>query len=215
MHKLLHFVLPSIVMMVFTSIYGAVDGLFVSNYAGRTPFAAVSLIMPFIMILGAVGFMIGTGGSALTARTMGEGKKELADRYFSMSVIFTIISGVIISLFGFVYMRPIASLLGATAEMIDDCVLYGRILMCSTTLYMLQNVFQSFLVTAGKPKLGLKFTAAAGIANMLLDALFLGVFGYGIAGAAAATVISECIGGLLPLFYFLRKNDDTCGSGGL
>ena len=205
--KLIHFVLPSIAMMVFPSVYGVVDGLFVSNYAGKTPFAAVNLILPFVMILGSVGFMIGTGGSALTARTMGEGKKEQAERYFSMAVIFTMISGVIISIMGFVFMRKIAWLLGATAEMIDDCVLYGRILMISTTMYMLQNVFQAFLVTAGKPKLGLKITALAGIANMILDAVFLGVFGWGVAGAAAASVISEFMGGLLPLFYFLQKND--------
>ncbi|NCB32855.1 MAG: MATE family efflux transporter, partial [Erysipelotrichia bacterium] len=152
-------------------------------------------------------FMIGSGGSALTARTMGEGKKELAERYFSMAVIFTVICGIVISILGFVYMRKIAWLLGATAEMIDDCVLYGRILMISTTVFMLQNVFQAFLVTAGKPKMGLMITAAAGITNVILDGLFLGVFGWGIAGAASASVISEFIGGLLPLFYFIRKND--------
>ncbi|MCH4207922.1 MAG: MATE family efflux transporter [Solobacterium sp.] len=205
--KLFRFVLPSIIMMVFTSIYGVVDGLFVSNYVGKTPFAAVNLIMPFIMILGAVGFMIGTGGSALTARTLGEGKKELADRYFSMAVLLTIVSGITISVLGLIFLEPIAYWMGATADMIDYCLLYGRILLCSTTMYMLQNVFQSFLVAAEKPKLGLIFTIAAGVTNMVLDALFMAVFNWGLAGAAAATVISESIGGLLPLIYFLRKNN--------
>lgn len=206
--KLLRFVFPSIVMMVFTSIYGVIDGLFVSNFAGKTAFAAVNLIMPFIMILGGMGFMIGTGGTALVARVLGEGNPQKANRYFSMLVYLTIAMGVVLSVIGIVFMRPVAKLLGATPDMIGDCVLYGRIVIGFTTAFMLQNVFQSFLVAAEKPKLGLAATVAAGLTNAALDALFIAGFGWETAGAALATGISQCVGGLLPLFYFLSSNAD-------
>lgn len=182
--RLFRFVLPSIVMMVFTSIYGVVDGLFVSNFAGKTAFASINLIMPFLIILGAMGFMLGTGGTALVSRVLGEGDKEHANKYFSM-----------ITLFGI--------LLGATEAMVDDCVLYGRIVVCFLTSFMLQNMFQSFLIAAERPKFGLLITLAAGVTNMVLDALFVGVFRWGIAGAAIATGISQTVGGVVPLMYFL------------
>ena len=204
--KLLRFVLPSIVMMIFTSIYGVVDGLFVSNFAGKTPFAAINLIMPFIMVLGGIGFMIGTGGTALVSKVMGEGDAEKANRYFSMMILFTAIVGVILTVFGLVFMRPVALFLGATEEMLPDCVLYGRIVIGFTGAFMLQNVFQSFLIAAEKPKLGLLATVAAGVTNMALDALFIAGFGWGVAGAAIATGLSQCVGGLFPLIYFLRPN---------
>ena len=205
--KLLNFVLPSIVMMVFTSIYGVVDGLFVSNYAGKTAFAAINLVMPFIMVLGGMGFMIGTGGTALVAKVLGEGEKEEANRYFSMMVLVTLLLGVALSVVGVIFMRPVSRLLGATEAMMDDCVLYGRIIIAFTFTFMLQNVFQSFLIVAEKPKLGLGVTVAAGVTNMVLDALFVGGFGWGIAGAAVATGLSQCVGGILPLIYFLRPNN--------
>lgn len=205
--KLLHFCLPPVVMMVFTSIYGVVDGLFVSNFVGKIPFAAINLVMPFIMILGGFGFMIGTGGSALVAKTAGEGEKEKANRYFTMMIIFTLICGIALSVIGIVFMRPISYLLGATEAMIEDCVLYGRVVLCFNTAFMLQSVFQTFLATAEKPKLGLAATVAAGVINMALDALFVAGFRWGVAGAALATGISQCIGGILPLVYFLRPND--------
>ena len=205
--KLLNFVLPSIVMMVFTSIYGVVDGLFVSNYAGKTAFAAINLIMPFIMVLGGMGFMIGTGGTALVAKVLGEGEKKEANRYFSMMVLVTLLLGVALSVVGVIFMRPVSRLLGATEAMMDDCVLYGRIVIAFTFTFMLQNVFQSFLIVAEKPKLGLAVTVAAGVTNMVLDALFVGGFGWGIAGAAVATGLSQCVGGILPLIYFLRPNN--------
>ena len=205
--KLLNFVLPSIVMMVFTSIYGVVDGLFVSNYAGKTAFAAINLVMPFIMVLGGMGFMIGTGGTALVAKVLGEGEKEEANRYFSMMVLVTLLLGVALSVVGVIFMRPVSRLLGATEAMMDDCVLYGRIVIAFTFTFMLQNVFQSFLIVAEKPKLGLGVTVAAGVTNMVLDALFVGGFGWGIAGAAVATGLSQCVGGILPLIYFLRPNN--------
>ena len=204
--KLLRFTLPSIVMMVFTSIYGVVDGLFVSNFVGKTPFAAVNLVMPFIMIFGGIGFMFGTGGSALVAKTMGEGDKHRANRYFTMMIVVTLICGVIISTVGVIYMEPISVFLGADEEMLADCVLYGRIVLAFNTAFMLQNVFQSFLIAAEKPKLGLWITVAAGVTNMVLDALFMAVFGWGVAGAAIATGISQIVGGVLPLVYFLRPN---------
>ena len=205
--KLLRFTLPSICMMVFTSIYGVVDGLFVSNFAGKTPFAAINLVMPFIMILGGMGFMIGTGGTALVSKLLGEGKKDEAHSTFSMMVLFTLLLGLVLSAVGFLTMRPVSYFLGATDAMIDDCVLYGRIVTGFTFAFMLQNVFQSFFIAAEKPRLGLIVTVAAGVTNMALDALFIAVFDWGVAGAAIATGLSQCVGGVLPLIYFLRPDD--------
>ena len=204
--RLLRFVLPSIVMMVFTSIYGVVDGFFVSNFAGKTAFASINLVMPFIMVLGGMGFMVGTGGTALVSKVLGEGNLERANRYFSMMVLFTLAMGVVLSVIGVVLMPQMARLLGATDEMLADCVLYGRIVTGFTVAFMLQNVFQSFLIAAEKPKLGLVVTVAAGVTNMVLDAVFVGVFHWGVAGAAIATGLSQSVGGVLPLLYFLRPN---------
>lgn len=206
-NKLLRFTFPSIVMMVFTSIYGVVDGFFVSNFAGKTAFASVNLIFPFIMILGGMGFMIGTGGTALVSLVLGTGNREKANRYFSMLIWFTLLLGILLSALGLIFTRPVAMLLGATPEMLPDCILYGRIVISFTVTFMLQNVFQSFLIAAEKPKLGLAVTVSAGVTNMVLDALFVGVFRWSVAGAALATGLSQCVGGLLPLFYFLRPNN--------
>lgn len=204
--KLLRFVFPSIIMMIFTSIYGVVDGLFVSNFSGKTSFAAINLIMPFVMVLGGIGFMIGTGGTALVSKVLGEREPEKANRYFSMMILFTVIVGVLLTVFGVTFMEPVALFLHATPQMLPDCVLYGRIVIGFTTAFMLQNVFQSFLIAAEKPKLGLAATVAAGVTNMALDALFIAGFHWGVAGAAIATGISQCVGGLFPLIYFLRPN---------
>lgn len=204
--KLLSFCLSPIIMMIFTSIYGVVDGFFISNYVGKTPFAAVNLVMPFIMILGGVGFMIGTGGSALIAKTLGEGNQEKANCYFTMLIKLTVVLGILLSLLGIVFIRPISYLLGATDAMIEDCVVYGRSVLLFNTAFMLQNVFQTFLAAAEKPKLGLVITTTAGVTNMALDALFIAVFQWGVAGAAIATGIGQCVGGLLPLIYFIRPN---------
>ena len=193
-------------MMIFTSIYGVVDGLFVSNFVGKTAFAAINLVMPFIMILGGVGFMIGTGGSALVAKTLGQQEPEDANRYFSMMIILTVLSGAVLTAIGLIFMRPISYLLGATDAMIDDCVRYGRTVLAFVIAFMLQNVFQSFLITAEKPRLGLLATVAAGVTNMALDALFIAGFKWGVVGAAVATGLSQCVGGVLPLIYFLRPN---------
>lgn len=204
--KLLRFVFPSIIMMVFTSIYGVVDGLFVSNFAGKTAFASINLVMPFVMILGGIGFMIGTGGTALVSKVLGEGKKEKANEIFTMMIIFTLLLGALLSVIGVVSMPWVADFLGATEEMMADCVVYGRIVTGFTVAFMLQNVFQSFLIAAEKPKLGLLATVLAGITNMALDAIFIIVFKWGVAGAAIATGLSQCVGGIFPLIYFLRKN---------
>lgn len=204
--KLLRFVLPSIVMMIFTSIYGVVDGLFVSNYVGKTAFAAVNLIMPFLMAISALGFMIGTGGSAIVAKTLGEGKKKQANEYFSILVYLTLIGGIVLSALGILFSPLIARGLGADGALLTNCVLYARITLLSMPAFMLQNVFQSFFVTAEKPKLGLGVIVIAGVTNMVLDFLLVGVFQIGLAGAAFATVTSECIGGLFPILYFARKN---------
>lgn len=204
--KLLRFVFPSIIMMVFTSIYGVVDGLFVSNFAGKTAFASINLVMPFVMILGGIGFMIGTGGTALVSKVLGEGKKEKANKIFTMMIIFTLLLGALLSVIGVISMPWVAKFLGATEEMMADCVLYGRIVTGFTVAFMLQNVFQSFLIAAEKPKLGLLATVLAGITNMALDAIFIIVFKWGVAGAAIATGLSQCVGGIFPLIYFSRKN---------
>lgn len=193
-------------MMIFTSVYGVVDGFFVSNYVGKTPFAAVNLIMPVIMILGGFGFMIGTGGSALVAKTLGEKDSENANRYFTMMIKLTVELGILLSVIGIVFMRPVAKLLGASDEMIGQCVVYGRTVLAFNTFFMLQNTFQTFLTAAEKPKLGLAVTVAAGLANMVLDFLFIAVFKWGVFGAALATGMSYVIGGLLPFIYFLRPN---------
>lgn len=205
--RLFRFVIPSIGMMIFTSIYGVVDGFFVSNYVGKTEFAAVNLIMPFPMLLGAFGFMIGTGGSTLVAMTLGQGKKKEANEIFSMLNKVLIIAGIIVSIIGIIFTREIALFLGATDDLVEHCVVYGRLLLVALTPFMLQNVFQSFLVTAEKPDLGLKITIAAGLTNIVLDYLFIGVFHWGLVGAATATGISQVVGGGLPLIYFIRENN--------
>lgn len=204
--RLIHFTLPSMAMMIFTSIYGIVDGFFISNYAGKTEFAAVNFILPVIYIVGAVGFMIGTGGTAIVARTMGEGKKELANEYFSMMIYVTIAVGLFLAIMGQIFLKPITYALGAEGEMAKYCIIYGRISFLSIMQFMLQNVFQSFLVTAERPQFGLAVTIAAGVTNIVLDFLFVGVFHWGVAGAAGATAISETIGGIIPLIYFLSDN---------
>ena len=207
--KIFRFALPSIVMMVFTSIYGVVDGTFVSNFVGKTPFAAVNLVWPFLMILVAFGFMIGTGGSALVAKTLGENKKEDANRYFTMLITLVIILGIVLTIFGLIVGRPLSHALGARGQMLEDCVTYGRTLMIFNTAFMLQSVFQSLFITAEKPRLGLIMTVAAGLTNMVLDALFIAVFKWGLVGAALASGLSQCIGGILPLIYFLSSKNDT------
>ena len=204
--KLFRFVLPSIVMMIFTSIYSVVDGLFVSNFVGETAFASVNLIMPLMMGLSALGFMIGTGGSAIVAATLGKGQKKKANEYFSMLVYTTLIGGIVVSILGFFLVKPIAIALGATGDLLNNCLIYGRISFISLTAFMLQNVFQSFFVTAAKPKLGLCVIVSAGVTNMILDFVFIYILQMGVAGAACATVCGEFIGGLVPIIYFSRKN---------
>lgn len=196
-------------MMIFTSIYGVVDGFFVSNYVGKTPFAAVNFIMPFLMILGAVGFMFGTGGSALIAMTMGVGDHQRAKKLFSLFVYVSAILGIVIAVLGIIFIPKIAVLLGAEGEMLENCVTYGRIILIALPAYILQYEFQSFFVTAEKPQLGLVVTIAAGVTNMVLDALFVAVLSLGIPGAAAATAISQCVGGIIPLIYFIRPNSSS------
>ena len=204
--RLLRFTLPSIVMMIFTSIYGVVDGFFVSNYVGKTPFAAVNFIMPFLMILGALGFMFGTGGSAIISMHMGMGEKKKANEIFSLLINVSIILGTVIAILGIIFVRPIAALLGAEGEMLDNCVLYARVILLALPFFIMQYEFQSFFVTAEKPQLGLWVTVASGVTNMVGDWLLIAVFDFGLVGAASATAASQVIGGLVPLIYFARKN---------
>lgn len=203
---LLRFTFPSIIMLVFTSIYGIVDGFFVSNFVGKTPFAALNFIMPVLMILGCVGFMFGTGGGALIAKTLGEGDSKKANETFSLLVYVSAACGVVLAVLGIVFLRPIAVLLGAEGQLLSDCLLYGSIILLALPFYILQYEFQCLFATAEKPKLGLSVTVAAGVTNMVLDALFVAVFHWGLAGAAAATALSQFVGGVIPLVYFGRKN---------
>ena len=204
--RLLRFTIPSVAMMIFSSVYVIVDGFFVSNYVGATAFAAVNLIMPVLMILSAVGFMIGTGGSALVSMTLGQGKNKKANEIFSLLIYFVIACGAVLDIIGYIFIADIAAALGATPEMLPICILYARISLISLIPFMLQNVFQSFMVTAGKPNMGLIVTIMAGGANIFLDWLLVGQLSMGVSGAAVATVISEYIGGMVPLIYFFMKN---------
>ena len=204
--RLLRFTLPSVVMLVFTSVYGVVDGFFVSNFAGKTPFTAVNFIMPFLMILGSFGFMFGTGGGALIAKTMGEGKEEKANRVFSLIIYASAASGVLLSVMGIWFLRPIAVLLGAKGQLLEDSVTYGRIILLAIPAYILQYEFQCLFATAEKPGLGLAVTILAGVTNIVLDALFVAFFSWGLKGAAAATALSQCVGGFIPLVYFACPN---------
>ena len=206
--RLIRFTLPSIGMMIFTSIYGVVDGFFVSNFAGKTPFAAINLIMPLLMILSTVGFMFGTGGSAIVAKTFGEGDCEKGNRYFSLFVYASAALGVLFAVLGIIFVRPVARLLGAQGDMLEHAVLYARIILIALPFYILQLLFQSFLVTAEKPKLGLTVTVLSGLTNMVLDAVLVMLLPqeYKLAGAAVATAMSQVVGGGIPLIYFHRKN---------
>lgn len=205
--RLLRYCLPSIIMMVFTSVYGVVDGFFVSNFAGKTPFAAVNFIMPILMILGCAGFMFGTGGSALIGMALGEGDNKKANNIFSLVVYSSIVCGVFLAIIGLVILRPVATIMGAEDEMLRQCLIYGGIFLAGLPFYILQYEFQCLFATADKHKLGMYVTIIAGCTNIVLDALFVAVFPWGVAGAAVATVISQIAGGIIPLVYFLRKND--------
>lgn len=205
--KLLRFTMPSIVMMIFTSIYSVVDGIFVSNFAGKTPFAAINLIMPYIMVLGTVGFMMGSGGTALISKTLGMGDKKKANEIFSLLTYVCIGSGVVISVIALALLRPVAMRLGAEGEILEDCVLYGKIVLPAATAYILQFAFQSFCVTAEKPNLSLTMTVVSGVCNIVLDALFVAVLRWGLAGAAAATAIAQVVGAVIPIVYFARPNE--------
>ncbi len=204
--RLLKYTVPSIIMMIFTSVYGVVDGFFVSNYTGKTSFAAVNFIMPVLMVLGCVGFMFGTGGGAVISKTMGEGDRKKANEIFTFIVIASAVLGTALAVIGMFVLKPLAVLFGADGRLLTDSVFYGKIILAALPFYVLQFEFQCLFATAGKPKLGLFVTAAAGIANMVLDALFVAVLKWGLGGAAAATAISQVLGGIIPVIYFARKN---------
>lgn len=205
--RLLRFVISPILMMICTSLYSIVDGFFVSNFVGKTPFAAVNLIMPIAMGVAAIGFMIGTGGSAIVSKTLGEGKPDKANEYFSLLIYTAIGISVTLSVLGFLFIRPISVLLGASGELLENCVVYGRILFVSMPAFILMNIFQNFFIAAEKPSLSLKVSLLAGLTNIVLDFVFIVVLKWGIAGAAWATAAGEFLGGILPMIYFARKND--------
>lgn len=207
--KLIRFTIPTIIMMIFTSIYGVVDGIFVSNCVGSDSFAAVNLIMPVLMILGSIGFMIGTGGSALVSKTIGEGEQEKANKYFSMLIYFVVISGFILTIIGIVFIKSFATLLGAEGNILKECVLYGKTLLIALIPFLLQNCFQSFLVVAEKPQMGLIISICIGLTNMVLDCLFIYVFKMGVFGAALATGISQVVGTIISLIYFICGNKSS------
>ena len=204
--KLLRYTFPAIIMLVFSSIYGMVDGFFVSNFVGKTSFAAINFVFPVLMVLGSVGYMFGTGGSALIAKTIGEGKKEKANRIFSLIIYLSIGLSIVLAILVILFMRPIASALGAEGQMLEDSILYGRLISLGVPAFVLQTEFQILFATAERPKIGLYITIAAGVTNILLDALFIVVFSWGLVGAAVATLLSLSIGGIVPLIFFARKN---------
>ena len=204
--KLLRYTFPSIVMLIFTSIYGVVDGLFVSNFVGKTAFAAVNFILPVLLVLGGIGFMFGTGGSALIAKTLGENDKKKANEIFSLIIYVSMACGIVLTVLGFIFLKPVAVLLGAEGQLLKDSIIYGHIYLLGVPAAVLQCEFQCLFATAEKPNLGLGVTLGAGFTNIILDALFVGVFKWGIEGAAAATVLSQCMGGIIPLIYFSFKN---------
>lgn len=204
--KLIKFTMASIFMVVFSSIYGVVDGFFVSNFAGKEAFTAVNFIVPFLYILASLGFMFGSGSSALIAKTMGEGDNKKSNEIFSLIIFISIALGILITIIGYIIVEPVALALGAKGELFYSSVYYAKIIMLALPAWFLQFEFQYLFITAEKPKLGFYFTLAAGITNMILDGIFVGVLGLGIGGAAVATGISQCVGGLLPFFYFSKKN---------
>lgn len=204
--RLLRYTMPSIIMLVFTSVYGVVDGFFVSNFVGKTAFTAVNFVIPILLILGCVGFMFGTGGGALIALTMGSGRKDKANELFSMLVYVSVICGIVLTITGFLFLRPLLALLGAEGQMLEDCMEYSVLILLAIPAYILQYEFQCLFATAEKPKLGLYVTVAAGLTNAGLDALFIAVFHWGLWGAAAATAIGQCVGGIIPVIYFIRPN---------
>lgn len=206
--KIIKAVLAPIFMMIFTSVYSIVDGFFVSNFVNKTAFAALNLVFPVTMIIGSLGFMMGTGGSALVAKTLGEGQTKKANEMFSGIVYSTVILGAAVSLAVFFFVEDIARALGATEEMLPYCALYGRILICSEAAFMLQNLFQTFFIVAERPGLGFLVTAMAGVTNMVLDALFIIPLDMGLAGAAYATVIGQVVGAVVPIFYFASKKSN-------
>lgn len=207
--RLLRYTFPTVIMLIFTTIYNVVDGFFVSNFVGKTPFAAVNFIMPLLMILGCVGFMFGTGGGALIAKTLGEGDQKKANEFFSMIVYAAAACGTLLAIMGFVFARPVAALMGAEGELLENSVVYGRIILIALPFFTLQYEFQCLFATAGKPNLGLVITVAAGLTNVVLDALFVAVFRWGLEGAAAATALSQFVGGVIPLLYFGRTNSSS------
>ena len=204
--KLLRFTVPSIVMMICTSMYGVIDGIFVSNYIGKTSLAAINFIMPVLYIFAMFGYMFGAGGSALVSKTLGEGDKKRANGLFSLFVYISIIFGVFMTIFGYFFMEPLVRWFGADGELLEQSLVYGHIFILALTAWILLYVFQLFFITAEKPKLGLWVTIASGVTNIVLDALFIVVFEWGIAGAAAASAIGQLVGGVFPIIYFARKN---------
>lgn len=204
---LLRFVISPVLMMVFTSLYSIIDGFFVSNFVGKQPFAAVNLVMPIAMGIGTIGFMIGTGGSAVVSKTLGEGKRELASRYFSLLVYAALFFSILVSAVSYIFAPQIADGLGASGELKEYCVIYSRILFLAEPAFVLQNVFQNFFVTAEKPGLSLKVSILSGLTNAVLDFVFIVVFSWGISGAALATALGQVVGAVIPVVYFAGKND--------
>lgn len=207
--RLIKFTLPSVLMMIFTSIYGVVDGFFISNYVGKTAFASANLIIPFLQILGGTGAMLGVGGSALVAKTLGEGNIQKARKYFTMMIYLMVATGIFFSVVGIVFLKPVAYFFGATDTMINDVVTYGTVCLIFNTALQAQYTFQSFLVVAEKPKFALTVILVAGVSNMILDYVFIAIFKMGIAGAALATGLSQCVAGILPFLWFVSKRNNS------
>ena len=205
--KLAAFVLPTIAMMVLTSVYTMVDALFISHYAGEIALAAVNFVFPVIMLLGGLGFMFGTGGTALVAKTFGQGDSTQARRYFTQITLLAALIGCAMATLGILFLPEVCLLLGGTQDIIPDAVLYGRIMLGFLPCCILQCSFQALLVAAEKPKMAFWLSVAGGVTNIALDLLFVVVFDWGLAGAAWATGLSQAVAGLVPVLYFSSPND--------
>lgn len=204
--RLIRSVISPIIMMVFTSVYSVVDGLFVSNFVGKEAFAAVNFILPYLMFFNGIGFLFGTGGSALIAKTLGEKREQKANEIFSSLVLVSMLTGVAFAIVGGIFLKPVATWLGASGELLENSLVYGRIYLLGVPACVIQYEFQNLFPTAGKSKYCLYSGIASGVTNIVLDALFVGVFSWGLVGAAAATILSQWLGALIPLVYFGRPN---------
>ena len=196
-------------MMLFTSMYGVVDGLYLSHFSGKEAFAAITLIIPLPLLIGAWAYMIGAGGSAVIAKAIASDRQKDANEYFSFLVLISVLGSILLAGIGEIFLEPCAKLLGANDEMLPFCMTYGRILIAAVPLYVLQNVFQSFLTVAEHPKIGLAINLVSAFLNMALNFVFIRITNEVVTAVALATVVSQFVGGITPFVFFVRSKSTT------